>query len=194
MKVEKDKWKIEVSDGYCSWEYTWRKGEPINVSIIDIVEEAQKLLGFVDEAECTSISLPRRGRKVLLVYEFPGNAEAVKFDKKIYNQDNYITSYDYGNNQIVVYVLDIPEDRVNSINKALDGFYSEMDIIDKLTISKFWLSLTDSTIVTSIFNEDHSDIKLLWDNWGKNREELCQEGEYWFKPKFDEELFSIEEY
>lgn len=71
MKVEKDKWKIEVSDGYCSWEYTWRKGEPINVSIIDIVEEAQNLLGLVDEAECTSnsISLPRRGRKVLLVYE-----------------------------------------------------------------------------------------------------------------------------
>ena len=80
------------------------------------------------------------------------------------------------------------------MNQAIDGYYSKMDIVDKLTVSKFWLDLTDSTIVMSILDDDHTVVKAMWKGWKKDRKDLCQKGEYWFKPKFNEELFSIAEY
>jgi hypothetical protein len=140
------------------------------------------------------VDRPQWDGKILLAYEFPGTAEAVKFDKKIYNLDNYITSYDYGDNKIVIYVLDIPKEVVGSVNQAIDGYYSKIDTVDKLTISKFWLDLTNSTTVMSILDDDHTVVKAMWKGWKKDRKDLCQKGEYWFKPKFDEELFSIAEY
>ncbi len=140
------------------------------------------------------IDRPMWDGKILLAYEFPGTAEAVKFDKLIYNLDNYVTSYDYEDNHIVIYVLDIPETVLQSVDFILDGFYSKIEPVDKLSISKFWLDLTDSPTILSIFDEDPTTIKALWDNWGENRAEVCQKGEYWFKPKFDEELFSTDDF
>lgn len=140
------------------------------------------------------VDRPQWDGKVLLAYEFPANAEAVKFDRKIYNLDNYLSSYDYGDNKIVVYVLDIPNEVANSVAEAYEGYYSKMDITDKLKVSKFWVDLTDSPIVNSIFDEDHTIINTMWANLGKDRNKLCQKGEYWFKPKVEEELFNNEDY
>lgn len=140
------------------------------------------------------VDRPEWDGKILLAYEFPGTAEAVKFDKKIYNLYNYVSSYDYGDNKIVIYVLDIPVAAVNSVNQALDGYYSKMDIDHKLSVSKFWIDLTDSTIIPSIFDDNHTTVENLWKGWKKDRKKACQEGEFWFKPKLDEELFNNDDY
>lgn len=140
------------------------------------------------------ISEPKWDGKLVLAYKYPYTSEWVKFEKQLLNSGFHIADYDYSDEQIAMYVLDIPQNLLESVNNILDGYYSKLEPSHKLIISKFWIGQTGSTIVESIFDDNHSAINTLWKSLGKNKEDHCQINEYWFKPDFEEELFDIDQY
>lgn len=139
------------------------------------------------------VDRPQWDGNILLAYHVDGTADFSKLDAKICRLPNYRTSYDYMDKRIVVYVLEIPSESINSVEEILDGRYSHISPINKVDITKFWLDITDYKLVDSILN-DHSLVNDMWNRWGKNKEDFCLKGEYWYIPEMTEELFNIDEY
>ena len=137
---------------------------------------------------------PKYDGKLLLAYKYPYTIEWARFEKKLINLDNYRTSYDYTNEDdinIVVYVFDLPEEVENDVSLIMDGYYSKLSAMSKLEISKFWFSFTRSRFVEYILDDNTSEIEKYWRKSKKNKRQLCQRGEHWFKPTFSDELFDI---
>lgn len=158
------------------------------ISAKDILREEflGAFIGDVDE--------PKWDGKLVLAYKYPSSSTWVKFENQLISSDFHISDYDYDDENIALYVMDIPEELEDTVDNILDGYYSKLDPVYKLIISKFWYNHTGSEIVGSIFDDNHEAINRLWKNIGKDRENHCQKGEYWFKPVISDELFNIEEF
>lgn len=140
------------------------------------------------------VDRPQWDGKILVAYHLPTTSDFAKLDASLCRLPNYVTSYDNADKRIVVYVLDIPDSYIQSVENVLDGRYSLIHPNGKLSISKFWFDVSGSNTVRNILSTDHTVIETVWEDWGKSRNEYCEEGEYWFKPILEEELFDIDEF
>jgi hypothetical protein len=114
------------------------------------------------------VERPQWDGKLLLIYEYPGTIESSKLDAKICREDLYTTSYDYTDQRLVVYVLELPDLYKEDLDLILDGKYNKISPEAKLMITKFWYDYTkDIDIISSILN-------------GSNE---------WFIPEMENELF-----
>lgn len=133
---------------------------------------------------------PEFDGRLLLVYRYPYTREFAKFDNKLSKHDNYITSYDYGDQKLTVFVFDIDEFEETS-EAVLTGAYSKIPAEDKLTISKFWITYSDSYLTQEVMNNEGYMVNAYWKKSGQKKEDCCKEGECWFIPKLYEEILDI---
>lgn len=132
--------------------------------------------------------------KIILVYKFDVYNHTVgdiKHYKELYNHKTYLKGqdYDYNDKNIVVYMFNVPKEFQEDYQLILEGKYSEISPTLKLNILKFWDS-DKTTLLHSILFKGQK-IKEFWKERG-NREEHCIEGEYWYIPKPDMEVFDVD--
>lgn len=134
------------------------------------------------------VERPEFDGKLLLVYNYPWTREFAKFDSKISEQRNYITSYDYVDKGVTVFVLELIN-ADNDLELILEGKYSEISPENKLRISKFWYSYSGSSLAEQVMNKENYMMKQYWTRSQRNREDYCAPGECWFIPDLEKEIF-----
>jgi hypothetical protein len=122
------------------------------------------------------VDRPEYDGKILLVYKLPTDRSDLKFELKMVQHPEYYTSYDYDNARLVIYVFNIPEQSIDSVENILDGKYSKILLEDKLERIKFW---------EVVLNKNNSKNPILKSILFPEEEEL------WFIPDFKDELFDI---
>ena len=140
------------------------------------------------------VDSPKWDGNLVLAYEYPYDVKWASFEKLLLNSGFHMSNYDYEDKKIAIYVLKVPSNLEDDINDILGGFYSKIEPVSKLIISKFWYDFTGSSVIQSLFDSNHDVIKRLWQGWGYNKEERCQPGEYWFTPDIVEEIFNVEDF
>jgi len=128
---------------------------------------------------------PQLGKKIFLLYDYKMTVEFVKFERKLELMSDFNTDYDYGDENQVMYVLDIPEEHVEDFQLFLKGKYSQFSNDLKLKILKFWdIKDETSTIYRVLYaNESIKEGELIIDS------DSCAENEYWPKPVLSREIY-----
>lgn len=129
----------------------------------------------------------KKDGELLIVYKYPRTIEWSNFEEKLMKLDTYSGDYDYGDKGYVIYSfsLDKFEDDFGLI---MNGDYSKISPEAKLQITKFWSEKQNATLAKKIINKDESLI-IKWKFWGKDPEDYCANGELWYRPDLDSEIF-----
>lgn len=125
---------------------------------------------------------------LLLVYKYPATIEWARYEAKLMDIPTYSGDYDYGDKGYVVYAFSLDEVE-DDFEHIMDGKYSEVSPESKLKIVKFWESKSGLDLAEKILNKDES-LYQIWMSWGKDPKEHCEEGELWFKPDINTEIFN----
>lgn len=133
--------------------------------------------------------------KILLAYQFTMDLNFIDFERKLLTHPSCLigADYDYDNENIVIYVFNIPKEHLEDYQLVLDGKYSELSPTLKLKILKFWGDNKETSLLHSILFHGEKARKFL-EKQGIIPEFYCAEGEYWFLPRLDNELFDIDRY
>jgi hypothetical protein len=133
---------------------------------------------------------PEFDGNLLLVYKYPYTKEFAKFELGIEEHPNYFTTYDYDEQELIVFVFNI-SDFEEDVANIIEGYYSEISPESKLKISKFWIDHSGSYLTENILNKEGSTINNYWYRICQNREDYCREDEYWYIPNLKEEVLDI---
>ena len=92
MKIEKNKWKVQISDGHCIWEYVLigNKAKLKHSCIDDVIQKVQEQLGFVDEAECLSEENKEASMKIVLIYQDYLSSRTRKLIRKEWDENRLV--------------------------------------------------------------------------------------------------------
>ena len=133
------------------------------------------------------VNKPEYDGNLLLVYRYPWTTEFAKFELELMKHKNFITSYDYEDKSLTIYVFEI-DSYSETTSAMLLGAYSEIPAEDKLTISKFWFNFSGSELTKEVMNNEGYMVNTYWIRSLRNKEDYCKEGECWYVPNLDEEI------
>lgn len=130
-------------------------------------------------------SRPDLGNKVFLLYHYQLSVEFLKFERKIELMSDFNTDYDYADDRVVMYVLDVPKEHSDDFKHFLKGEYSKFSNELKANILKFWDAegKEDSPLYPILYATDgNGDLKFdLTD---------CADGERWPRPVLTREIYT----
>lgn len=133
------------------------------------------------------VDKPDNDGNLLLVYKYPMTVEWAEFEDKLKEVPEYLGSYDYGEQKIVVYKFSL-EEYEEDFQLVMNGLYSKISPEAKLKVVKFWDRYSSSTLPKKILEVNES-LLINWVSWNKDPKEYCAEGELWYIPDLDNEIF-----
>jgi hypothetical protein len=86
---------------------------------------------------------------ILLAYNYEFSEKYLEFEKKLFQSTNVVDMYLYENNDIIVYVIEIPIDFRNDYDKIITQEYNTLSPELKMNIFKMW-SLNGSDTLSKI--------------------------------------------
>lgn len=127
---------------------------------------------------------PDLGNKIFLLYHYQLAVDFLKFERSLEFMSEFNTDYDYADDRLVMYVMDIPEAHTEDFQHFLKGEYSKFSEVFKTNILAFWgdKGKKENPLYPILYaTTPEGDIDFEATN--------CAEGELWPKPVLTREIY-----
>ena len=133
------------------------------------------------------VNHPELQNKIFLLYKYKMSIDFIKFERSLELMSQYETDYDYSDEHQVMFVFNVPEEHEEDYQLFLQGRYSQFSEYLKQKILAFWQFDENSLFYSILYKTEK--INKYWEESEEDREDVCIEGEYWYRPVLIKENF-----
>jgi hypothetical protein len=126
---------------------------------------------------------PELGKKIFLLYTYQKTVEYIKFERKVELTPWYNSDYDYGDENQVIYVFDVPTEFLADFQLFQEGKYSQFSNELKIIIRDFWDLKEEDELLDILYTNSTAKEKLSLNETDNTP------GEYWPKPILSREIY-----